>query len=188
MLAEMKKKQCVMKKFGLEAFRISMTTIYEQTLKTAEELGKLCIKKNIVVGSAESCTGGMIAAACTEISGSSSWFKGGIVAYDPAIKKKLLSVPEEIISEFGVVSKPTALNMASGAIAALDCNAAVATTGYAGPTGGDENNPCGTVYIAAAYSDKVQCERHCFNGTRFEVRQQATLAALKLLQRILTTI
>lgn len=147
----------------------------------AEALGKACIAKGIMVGTAESCTGGMIAESCTAISGSSSWLRGGIVAYDPAVKQKLLGVTESTIANAGVVSKETAMAMATGATQALDCAGAVATTGYAGPTGGDANNPCGTVYIAAALCGNVECERHVFQGSREEVRKQATLAALKLL-------
>lgn len=156
-----------------------------ELIKTAEELGKACIAKSLMVGTAESCTGGMIAESCTAVSGSSTWLRGGIVAYDPAIKQKLLGVAESTIVEAGVVSKETAMAMATGATKALDCAGAVATTGYAGPTGGDENNPCGTVYIAAALCGRVEYERHIFKGTREEVRKQATFAALKLLTSLI---
>lgn len=153
--------------------------------KAAEALGKICIERGIMIGSAESCTGGMIAEACTAISGSSSWLRGSIVAYDPAIKQKLLGVPEATIQEMGVVSKETAIAMAEGATRALDCAGAVSTTGYAGPTGGDANNPCGTVYMAAAYCGRVIYERHIFKGTRHEVRVQAALSAIKLLTSLI---
>lgn len=156
-----------------------------ELIKAAEELGKACIAKSLMVGIAESCTGGMIAESCTAVSGSSTWLRGGIVAYDPAIKQKLLGVAESTIVEAGVVSKETAMAMATGATKALDCAGAVATTGYAGPTGGDENNPCGTVYIAAALCGRVEYERHIFEGTREEVRKQATFAALKLLTSLI---
>lgn len=156
-----------------------------ELIKAAEVLGKACIAKSLMVGTAESCTGGMIAESCTAVSGSSTWLRGGIVAYDPAIKQKLLGVAESTIVEAGVVSKETAMAMATGATKALDCEGAVATTGYAGPTGGDENNPCGTVYIAAALCGRVEYERHIFEGTREEVRKQATLAALKLLSSLI---
>lgn len=156
-----------------------------ELIKAAEELGKACISKSLMVGTAESCTGGMIAESCTAVSGSSTWLRGGIVAYDPAIKQKLLGVAESTIVEAGVVSKETAMAMATGATKALDCAGAVATTGYAGPTGGDENNPCGTVYIAAALCGRVEYERHIFEGTREEVRKQATFAALKLLTSLI---
>ncbi len=156
-----------------------------ELIKAAEELGKACIAKSLMVGTAESCTGGMIAESCTAVSGSSTWLRGGIVAYDPAIKQKLLGVAESTIVEAGVVSKETAMAMATGATKALDCAGAVATTGYAGPTGGDENNPCGTVYIAAALCGRVEYERHIFEGTREEVRKQATFAALKLLSSLI---
>lgn len=156
-----------------------------ELIKAAEELGKACIEKDIMIGTAESCTGGMIAETCTAISGSSTWLRGGIVAYDPAIKQKFLGVAESTIVEAGVVSKETAMAMAAGATEALACAGAVATTGYAGPTGGDANNPCGTVYIAAALCGRVEYERHIFEGTRDEVRKQATLAALKLLTSLI---
>ncbi len=103
---------------------------------------------------AESCTGGLIAAACTSLAGSSEWFERGFVTYSNAAKTELLGVPEALIAMHGAVSAEVAAAMADGALARSHAQVAVAITGVAGPTGGTAAKPVGTVWIAAAAGGK----------------------------------
>ena len=133
------------------------------------------------LATAESCTGGGIGNALTEISGASAVYKGGIISYCNEIKARLLHVPEEMLETCGAVSAPVAEAMARGAREALQTDIAVSTTGLAGPSGDAFGNPVGTVFIA--YADAQNCvSRHfLFSGNREEVRQQAVIAALQLI-------
>ena len=135
------------------------------------------------LGCAESCTGGHIAASITQIPGSSAVFRGGIVAYHADIKQNLLNVHPEILSHFQIVSRETAVAMAAGTAHQLSTDWAIATTGYAGPTGGDNRYPVGTVCFGL-YAPKHQiiCGiAHHFEGSRQEVILKATDFALDLL-------
>ena len=113
----------------------------------ARALITLATEKKISIATAESCTGGLVGAAITSIPGSSTPFKGGIIAYDNEIKNKQLNVPLGMIHKYGAVSREVACAMASGAITALDVDMAVSVTGIAGPGGGSEGKPVGTVWI-----------------------------------------
>lgn len=133
------------------------------------------------LGSAESCTGGMIAAAITAIPGSSESFVGGIVSYWAEIKEVVLGVDARIIGEYGVVSCETAEAMAQGACRVLGCDYAIATTGIAGPTGAEPGKPVGTVCYGVAGPDSVRSLTCCAGDTRDEVRARAVTMALKML-------
>ena len=115
--------------------------------------------RGLTVCTAESCTGGLIAKRLTDVAGCSSVVAGGVVTYQTREKTRLLGVPEELIEAHTVVSEPVALAMAKGALAALDTDVAIATTGYAGPGGGTAEDPVGTVYIAVATKEKAVCHR-----------------------------
>ncbi len=132
------------------------------------------------LATAESCTGGGIAAALTAVAGSSKVVKGGIVSYCNEIKNALLGVEWSVLNEFGAVSEPVAAAMAQGARKALNADVAVSVTGLAGPDGDGYGNPVGTVFIG--YCDEFTAEvRHfVFAGNREEVRKQAVAAALRL--------
>ncbi len=119
----------------------------------------LLAERGLTVCTAESCTGGLIAGRLTNVPGCSSVVAGGAVTYQTREKTRLLGVPEELIEKHSVVSEPVALSMAKGALAALDADVAIATTGYAGPGGGTEQDPVGTVYIAVATKEKAVCRR-----------------------------
>jgi nicotinamide-nucleotide amidase len=135
---------------------------------------------------AESCTGGLLGARLTEIPGSSDVFVGGIIAYDNGVKRDLLDVPQALLEEHGAVSEPVALAMAEGAARRLAADAAVSVTGIAGPGGGSEEKPVGTVWIGCTVSGAVQARRSLFPGTRHEIRARAAQAALLLLHRSLS--
>ena len=134
---------------------------------------------------AESCTGGLVGARLTEVPGSSDVFVGGVIAYDNALKRDLLGVPEALLAEHGAVSEPVARAMASGAASRFGVRGAVAVTGVAGPGGGSLEKPVGTVWLAAALNDQVVSRRSMFPGSRHEIRARAAQAALLLLYRSL---
>lgn len=119
-------------------------------------IGNLLREKNLTVSTAESCTGGSIAARLTSVSGSSDYFKGGVVAYSNEIKESLLYVSPETLKRQGAVSEETVIEMVKGAMKALKTDCAVSTSGVAGPGGGTKEKPVGTVWIAAAYKNEIR--------------------------------
>lgn len=133
------------------------------------------------LATAESCTGGMIGAQLTSVSGCSAVFKGGIISYTNEVKQKLLGVPRELLTQYGAVSAAVAEAMASGARMALGSDIAVSVTGLAGPSGDDFGNPVGTVYIGYCDNDNCISRHFQFDGNREQVRKQAVFHALKLI-------
>lgn len=151
-------------------------------------LAQRVIDENIVAGRkialAESCTGGLVAAALTEIPGSSSVLDRGFVTYSNDSKREMLDVPEDIIDTFGAVSVACVYAMAQGALKASEADVAVAISGVAGPDGGSDNKPVGTVVFARAVrgQEEPEAELRSFEGQdRAGVRRHATLCALELL-------
>jgi nicotinamide-nucleotide amidase len=132
---------------------------------------------------AESCTGGLLAAELTAVPGSSSWFEGAFVTYRLSAKRRMVGVRPETLAGHGAVSEPTAREMAEGALAASDARVSVAITGVAGPDGGDLLAPLGTVWFAWAVKAPtphcVQATRHRLSGDRDDVRRQAVRIALE---------
>lgn len=128
---------------------------------------------------AESCTGGLIAAACTARAGSSAWFERGVVTYSNRAKHELLGVGESLLGSFGAVSEPCVRAMAEGLMARAPVQHSIAVSGIAGPTGGTADKPVGTVWIAWAGHRGVQARAYLFTGDREAVRQQAVDAALR---------
>ena len=142
------------------------------------------VARDQTLSTAESITGGAIADAFVRVPGASQAFRGGVVAYDDAVKSSLLGVDEALLREHGAVSEPVALAMARGACARLGTDVAIASTGIAGPTGATAEKPIGLVYIAVAMRDgEATARRLTLPGTRDDVRRRATLAALNLLWR-----
>lgn len=135
----------------------------------------------ISLATAESCTGGHIAARITDIAGSSAYFQGGVVSYTNAAKAGLLGVPEAILANPGAVSDPCARAMAEGARRRLKATIGVSTTGIAGPGGATARKPVGLVYIAVAGPEGTDVERHVFEGDRAAVMDAAASRALELL-------
>ena len=152
-----------------------MNRIAELTVRLAE----LMQGRGLMLATAESCTGGMIAAACTDLAGSSAWFERGFVSYSNAAKTQLLGVPADCIASHGAVSEPVARAMAQGALTHSAAQVAVAVTGVAGPGGGSPDKPVGTVWIAWAMADQVRAERMQFSGDRAAVRQATVEHALQ---------
>ena len=130
---------------------------------------------------AESCTGGMIGAALTAVSGASNVYKGGIVSYTNEVKQRLLGVDADLLEREGAVSAPVAKAMAVGARTALNADIAVSVTGLAGPGGDEFGNPVGTVFIGYADANMAEVRHFVFSGDRETVRTQAVEEALKLI-------
>jgi len=144
-------------------------------------LQQLCIEKGVSVAVAESCTAGLIASKLTTLPGSSSFFKGGVVAYQNEIKTKILGVSQSIIDEKTEVSAEVVKQMAQSVLGKFDADFAIAISGYAGPTGGTNKNPIGTVFIAIASVVGVVVSRFVFSGNRQSIVNQASESALNLL-------
>ena len=152
--------------------------------KIAQSIEAILTGKGWSVATAESCTGGGVAAALTAVPGSSACVKGGIVAYTEEIKMRLLGVKPETLRDFGVVSRQTVEEMAQGAMKSMNSDFAVATSGVAGPSGGSEEIPVGTIWIAAASRSQVytHCIRRYNEGRALNV-QNAVQIALEMLQK-----
>lgn len=148
-------------------------------------LGRILVESNQTLAVAESCTGGNIAHFLTSNPGSSAYFKGGVVAYSNEIKNKLLSVPVDVIETFGAVSQQVAEAMATGARKALNADFAVATTGIAGPDGGSDEKPVGTVWIAVAGPSGVKSKMYIFKHNRERNIIRSTHTALNMLRTFL---
>lgn len=145
-------------------------------------------KHALVIATAESCTGGAIANALTDVPGVSAHFNAGFVAYANETKMRVLHVSPETLSRFGAVSEETAKAMARGALREGNAHIAVATTGIAGPSGGSKEKPLGTTWIAIATKDTVYAKRFLFKGRRRRVRAKATKKAFQLLEERLTDV
>lgn len=138
------------------------------------------IERNLRCAVAESCTGGLLAAALTELPGSSQWFDCGFVTYSNQAKQLLLGVPDVILALDGAVSEATVLAMASGALKNSDAHISIATSGIAGPDGGSDTKPIGTVWIAwSGASMPARAQRYLFSGDRAVIRHLTVEAALQ---------
>ncbi len=149
-------------------------------------LADLLLKNQWMLATAESCTGGLIAATCTELAGSSQWFERGFVSYSNAAKTELLGVDAALITHHGAVSEAVARAMAQGALAHSAAQVALAVTGIAGPTGGSADKPVGTVWLAWATPQGLTSELQHFAGDRAAVRAATVQHALQRLRALLT--
>ena len=141
--------------------------------------------KGLRLGTAESCTGGLVGGRLTEVPGSSDVFMGAVVCYHNDLKTTLLGVPADLIQAEGAVSEAVARAMAAGALTRLGVDAAVAVTGIAGPGGGSESKPVGTIWLAAALGGAIESRRSVFGGSRHDIRARAAQGALSLLYKSL---
>jgi nicotinamide-nucleotide amidase len=159
---------------------------HAKILDLAANVGQLLKAKRLLAVTAESCTGGGVSQALTEIAGSSAWFDCGFVTYSNASKNELLDISEALIAQHGTVSEEIAAAMAEGALANSSADVAVSTTGIAGPDGAVPGKPVGTVCFGWVVNNTTHTERLIFNGDRQAVREQTVLHALQGLQRYLT--
>ena len=145
----------------------------------ASHLGQQLNAARWQLTTAESCTGGLVAATITALAGSSHWFDRGFVTYSIQSKIEMLGVAAELIERHGAVSEPVARAMAAGALRHSAAQLALAVTGIAGPTHGGEDKPVGTVCFAWSHAQKTHCETQHFKGNRQQIRRQAVEHALR---------
>ena len=142
------------------------------------ELATALQRRGWMMATGESCTGGMIAAACTDLSGSSAWFERGFVTYSNQAKTELLGVDAQLLAREGAVSEAVARAMVTGTVARAPVQAAVCVTGVAGPTGGSEAKPVGTVWFGWNVAGRINTECRHFDGDRAAVRSATVHHAL----------
>ncbi|MCU6664017.1 MAG: nicotinamide-nucleotide amidase [Silvania sp.] len=153
-----------------------------ELMQLSEAVGQALKQRGATVTTAESCTGGWVAKVITDIAGSSAWFDRGFVTYSNEAKVQMIAVREPTLIEHGAVSEPVVVEMAIGALRAARADYAISISGIAGPDGGSEEKPVGTVWFgfATAQGEGIT-RRECFSGDRESVRRQATGYALKTL-------
>ena len=134
------------------------------------------------MATAESCTGGLVASRLTDVAGSSEYVKGGVVSYTDEVKAEVLGVSRALLAREGAVSEPVARAMAEGVRQKLGTDIGVSTTGLAGPGGGTDETPVGTVFIAVAGNEGTTAEKYRFTGRREQVKFRASQAALAMLR------
>jgi nicotinamide-nucleotide amidase len=165
-------------------YKIIPEFIYGENEESLEMvIGRLLKDKNATICTAESCTGGKIAQLITSVPGSSVYFRGSVIAYDNSVKTRLLNVPETMLIRNGAVSRETVEMMAEGGRDLFNTDFAVATSGIAGPDGGTEDKPVGTIWIAVAKDKKTVSEKHVFGNDRIVNIKRFSLAALNLLRK-----
>ncbi len=151
-----------------------------------EHIGEILQQRSDVLATAESCTGGLVAECITNIPGASAWYAGGWVTYSNEMKMNQLGVQEEMLREYGAVSEQVAIAMCQGAILQSKATVALSTTGIAGPSGGTDIKPVGTVFIGCILAGEAQVNRYLFSGTRGEVREQTVVESFRLLGNMLS--
>ena len=161
--------------------------MWEKINKQSEILFHNCLEKKLTITTAESCTGGMIASSIVSVSGSSAIFKSSVVTYSNEMKSKILNIPLTLINENGAVSKVIAYTMAYNVLDLINSDISIAVTGIAGPGGGSKNKPVGLVHIGIGTKQNIVTKKYLFKGNRLKVRQETTLEALKLSNKIIET-
>ena len=159
----------------------------DATVALVRQLANALLARGWMLATAESCTGGLIAGACTDLAGSSAWFERGFVSYSNAAKSQMLGVDAALIAQHGAVSEPVARAMAQGALQHAQAQVALAVTGVAGPGGGSADKPVGTVWFGWAFDGRVLSEVQHFAGDRAAVRQATVQHSLQRLLELLQT-
>lgn len=156
--------------------------MFADDFELIQRIAVALIQRRERIGTAESCTGGLVAAACTSLAGSSQWFERGVVTYSNEAKTELLGVPAELIARHGAVSDVVAEHMARGLLARAPIDWALSVTGVAGPSGGSADKPVGTVWLTLAQAGHpAKVWRENFRGDRDAVRRQTVRAGLAAL-------
>lgn len=163
----------------------TQSTCELSTGEICQSLAERLTKSGLKLATAESCTGGMIAAACTDLPGSSAWFDRGFITYSNAAKTELLAVEERLLRRAGAVCEGVARAMVLGALSHSQAQVAISVTGVAGPTGGSPAKPVGTVWFGFAVPGQVITEKRHFEGDRAQVRTATVRHALKRLLELL---
>jgi len=160
-------------------------TMNDDSETLTQRLAAQLLARHQRVCTAESCTGGLIAKTFTDLAGSSDWFDRGFVTYSNAAKAEMLGVPASVIDDCGAVSEAVANAMVSGALRHSEADYAIAVTGVAGPGGGSEEKPVGTVWIAVASKHQANARCHYFDGDRRAVRESTLIIAIEALLDLL---
>lgn len=150
-----------------------------------KNIGDLLLERNLTVGAAESCSGGYLSHLITSVSGSSAYFKGSIISYANEIKENILQVKSETLQQFGAVSEETVKEMISGALHTLNVDVAIAVSGVAGPTGGTQGKPVGTVFIGVGTTDNIIVKKLSFTNHRGRNIELSAVVALVMLRKFL---
>ena len=148
-------------------------------------IGEKLREKNFTISCAESCTGGLLTSRLTDVAGSSDYVKGSMVVYSNEIKISALGVDEETLKKFGAVSRETAFEMAKNIRELFKTDIGASVTGIAGPGGGSEKKPVGTVFIGVSNKNKTEVQKFNFSGTRTEIKNKSVDAALKMIKNFL---
>ena len=154
----------------------------------SEKLYLNCVNKNLIITTAESCTGGMISSAIVHINGSSQIFKSSVIVYSNDMKSKLLNIPKDLITKNGAVSEIVVNNMAKNLLEIVNSDVSIAVTGIAGPTGGSVDKPVGLVWIGIGTKEKIITNKYQFNGNRLKIRQKTTQKSLELANDVILEI
>ena len=181
-------RQC---RINFAAFAVAQdmaSRIEHEIREAAEHVLELCRRKKLKIVTAESCTGGLIAAALTAIAGSSDVVDRAFVTYSNEAKREMIGVPWDAILGHGAVSEPVARAMAAGALARSNADIAVSVTGVAGPGGGTEQKPVGTVVVAVVTEGHADVRTFLFPGSREQVKYQSTQGALNMLRLMMTRV
>lgn len=150
-----------------------------------KNLSDLLINKSLTIATAESCTGGLIGHIITSTPGSSSYFMGGVISYSNQAKCDLLGVSPDTLKQYGAVSDQTAKEMASGVRDRFKTDIGISITGIAGPDGGSDEKPVGTVFMGFSDAKKIFSKRYQFQGNRTEIKQQTAETAIENIKRYL---
>jgi nicotinamide-nucleotide amidase len=169
---------------GMFGYNVRMNSDPEQLTK---QLASALLHAQQKICTAESCTGGLIAKTFTDLAGSSDWFERGFVTYSDQAKSEMLAVPATLIEDYGAVSEAVATAMASGALRHSRADFSVAVTGVAGPGGGSDEKPVGTVWIAVASAEQMLAKHYKFDGDRQAVRVATLEAAITALLELVNS-
>ncbi|QWT16993.1 CinA family protein [Collinsella sp. zg1085] len=152
----------------------------------AQKLVDALVRHSYTISTAESCTAGLIAAGIADVAGASRVLRGGVVSYCDEVKEQILGVESSSLTQYSAVSEVVALEMATRAQQLFATDVAISATGYAGPGGGTELDPVGSVYLGLAMCNHTRVKRYCFSGSRAEVRRAAVQAAFELICEVLS--
>ena len=162
--------------------------MWKKINQESEKLYLNCVNKNLIITTAESCTGGMISSAIVHINGSSQIFKSSVIVYSNDMKSKLLNIPKDLITKYGAVSEIVVHSMAKKSLEIVNADVSIAVTGIAGPTGGSIDKPVGLVWVGIGTKEKIITKKYQFNGDRLEIRQKTTQESLKLANNVILEI
>lgn len=159
----------------------------KQTIELINELATTLSATKLKVCTAESCTGGLIAKSFTDLAGSSAWFERGFVTYSNESKTEMLGVSASVIEQYGAVSEPVATAMAVGALKHSHADCSISVTGVAGPDGGSDEKPVGTVWIGVASQTQTRAQKYLFDGDRERIRLVTMHTAIERLLHLLNS-